>query len=265
MGSPDAGLYVSISGLVALHLCPVYSYKVHGMGLNTFFDKHTRLAACAPGLIACLYCTPLALHYQSTLLAYMATMAICHCLGFSVLIFPFCYCIGWRDKDTMICSASTGAVLLTTYTAAKIMRVLPVEAQLFESPISVMGCIMMFLCLLIVCNLHYDYRRGAPISQRYCQANVVFLLTAMVCVYVGNVFVMTGLANTATVFLVMWCLEKYAELHFELKFNVWIFILFISAFMYKAALWLHTNPAFVASLFSSFSPDADAQVTPLLF
>ena len=86
----------------------------------------------------------------------------------------------------------------------------------------------------------------------YIRRNVIFLLCALIAIYIGNVFQMNGLANTATTFLVLWMLEKYCEIHFELKLNIWVLILLLSGVMYKLALWLHANPAFVASLFTGF-------------
>jgi len=260
--NPTAGLYVTISGLVALHSCPYYSLMIHGQRLGSLFASHPQLMACIPGLVLFLFSTPMALRFQSSLLAYISVMGLCQCIGFSVLVYPFCYCIGWRDGDSMVRSASTAALVLTGFVTAKIGGMVPEGGKVFQSPVSVMGSILLFLCLLIMSNLGY---RGNWIKNDwglYLRRNVIFLACATLAISVGNVFVLTGLANTAVTFLVLWVLDKYCEFHFQMGWNIWIWVLLMSAGMYQAALWLHTNPAFVASLFSGFNHDADAEVVP---
>ena len=56
-----------------------------------------------------------------------------------------------------------------------------------------------------------------------------------------------GLRNVSITFFVLYVLEKYVELHQELRWNGWVLILLISTAMYKAALWLHRNPVFVVN------------------
>ena len=60
-----------------------------------------------------------------------------------------------------------------------------------------------------------------------------------------------GLANTAVTFTALWLMEKYCELHMELRWNGWLLLLLTSLGAYKSALWLHANPSFVASMFGS--------------
>ena len=251
---PESGMYVTISGLVALIACPVYSYYLHGQEFNEWIESNINLFGCT---IVCALVCPMALHFQSVLLAYLATAAFWHCLGFTIIIEPFCYCIGWKDEDIMLRCASTSGTLLQVFTAAKITRALPPSIGCFESPVAVLGSVMLFLCLLCMSCLYYpDNRtRGGSVTSEgafYIRRNVIFLLCALIAIYIGNVFQMNGLANTATTFLVLWMLEKYCEIHFELKLNIWVLILLLSGVMYKLALWLHANPAFVASLFTGF-------------
>ena len=58
-----------------------------------------------------------------------------------------------------------------------------------------------------------------------------------------------GLTNTAVTFGVLWALEKYTELHQEQGWNGWLLVLCVSLAVYRASLWLHDRPEFVASLF----------------
>ena len=77
---------------------------------------------------------------------------------------------------------------------------------------------------------------------------VVCLLAGMLA---GNLEGMPGLTNTATTFAVLWLMEKYCELHFEMKWNTWLLVLALSTAVYNCALCLHLRPEFVASLFAN--------------
>jgi len=244
----DAGMYVCISGLVALHLCAMYSFQLHGRRLEAYFRRaNWGVHEMVPGVVVFAFCTPMALQYSSTLIAYAATAAICTSLGFGFCILPFCYVIGWQDRSGMVRSAATAATVLSVYSIACIMQVDPAIVAPFQSPVSVLGSVNLFLCLLIMSSYYYERTRG---GGDYLRRNGTFLAAAMAAMYVGQVFGLTGMANTATTFFVLWVLEKYSELHFENNWNMWVFVLLSSGVMYKSALWLHANPAFVVSLFS---------------
>jgi len=67
----------------------------------------------------------------------------------------------------------------------------------------------------------------------------------------GSMLGLPGMFNTGVTFTVLYVMEKYIELHYEMKWNAWFLMLLISATMYKASLWLHRNPDFVKSLFEA--------------
>jgi len=157
----------------------------------------------------------------------------------------------------MVRSAATAAMVLAAFGSARVMHVDPVILQPFQSPVSVLGSIMLFLCLLIMSNSHYRHRdeyrgySGGAQWGDYIRRNLVFLACAMLGIYVGSVYGLGGMANTATTFLVLWGLEKYCDFHTRNRWNMWVLALLGSALMYKLALWLHANPNFVVSLFNS--------------
>lgn len=114
----------------------------------------------------------------------------------------------------------------------------------FDSPLSVVGSLTLYLALLILSSLYYDRRNG-----RYTQLNALTAAALLLGAGTGWVCGARGLANTASAFILLWLMEKYAELHMEARWNGWLLLLLASLCAYKGALWLHANPAFVASMF----------------
>ena len=68
----------------------------------------------------------------------------------------------------------------------------------------------------------------------------------------GHILGLPGLANTASTFGVLWAMAKYSEVHVEAGWSGWVLLLLCSTAAYRAALYLHLHPGFVASVFSGF-------------
>merc|ERR1711981_1415633 len=92
----------------------------------------------------------MALHYHSTLLAYLAVVCGYATLGFSVACFGLCWCIGFNSEEGIErCLGASGLTLLAVLVRPG-MQLGP-----FASPITVFGGIVGFLALLIVSSKWY--------------------------------------------------------------------------------------------------------------
>merc|ERR1712216_941853 len=222
--SPDSGMFVSITGLVGLLGCVAYSFNLDYNAHRQQDDSNPirawiasmehetpewfqSLVVVLPGTLAFTICAPLALHFKSTLIAYLATMGLCQALGFSFFVYPFCYVVGFENERTMLQAGGASFMVLVIWGVARIMG-MPMDLLTpFQSPVSVFGSIMLFFTLLIMSNLYYqDYPYSAGFN--YFRRNGVFLLIAMVSIGVGHMYGMAGMANTGTTFLVLWVIEK---------------------------------------------------------
>ena len=71
----------------------------------------------------------------------------------------------------------------------------------------------------------------------------------VIAIYIGNVYGMMGMANTATVYAVLYGFEKFNEVYFYMVKDVWVYIFGLSFIAYQMALWVHMHPEFIVSLF----------------
>jgi len=76
------------------------------------------------------------------------------------------------------------------------------------------------------------------------------IIALLVGSFVGLIYNIEGMSNTALTFLVFYVIEKYTEFHFDHEYNGWVFVFIISVVAYKCALWLHHHPEFIVSMFS---------------
>lgn len=240
------GSYIAVTSL-ALALGPCYAYSTFLWATrlqSSDRDAFIRITSCW----AAVTLAPVAHAYQSTLLAYLSVFALYSALGFSVACYGLCWCIGFTSKRAVERVVATSALTLVIGLSLRELGprfALSREALgVFSSPLAVVGSLTLYLGLLITSSLYYDRRSG-----RYLARNMLTLGALLAGAAAGFVSGQEGLANTACTFVVLWTAEKYGELHCEAKWNGWVLLLVMSIATYRAALWMHDHPAFVASMF----------------
>jgi len=245
---PEAAVFVAAtSAALALGPCFGYSSALWAAKLK----GGDREALCSlVSAWACATLTPLALAHASPLLAYLATFAAYSALGFSVGCRGLCWVVGFHSKRAVERVCATSALLLASHLAVREARGRAALGP-FDSPLSVVGALTLYLALLIVSSLYYERGRRAEKRTRYALLNLATMAALLLGAAGGWVCGVPGLANTATTFTVLWLVEKYAELHLEARWNGWFLLLLLSLSAYKGALWMHDHPAFVASMFGS--------------
>jgi len=259
------GLYVSFTGLVFLVPAFCYSSLTHASKLvkELGAQRETKdLVRVLASFWVALTAAPIAIHYQSVFLAYVTVFALYSALGFSVACCGLCYFVGFSDKHATVRVAVTSACSLTIYSCMRVLESYHFDLggidsegntyhtewlAPFVSPLTVMGALTLYLALLILSSRWYE-SHTATLQYR----NMLMIAALVAGLFAGNTFGMQGLANTATTFLVMFIVEKYVEVHVEKHWNVWVMVLLLSLAMYKAALYLHLHPDFVASIFAGF-------------
>jgi len=246
------GEFVAISGLVASLAASKYTYYLHGQVVARVllkeykFDVGSLMFLCS-GLLF----VPVAILHQSKLIGFASVGSLLAALGFSGAMYPFCYCIGWNSEDSMLRTAAASGLGVGAFAFAK---VLGAEAEVlapFAPGISVLGGLSHYLALLIRSNKWYKQYGTRDSPKLYYWYNCCMAASLGISQAVGRIYGLKGLANTSTTFLVLWMLEKSAELTDALNVSGWYVLLGGSIVTYYSALWLHANPSFVVSLFQS--------------
>eukprot|EP01060_Flectonema_neradi_P001733 TRINITY_DN11063_c0_g1_i3.p1 TRINITY_DN11063_c0_g1~~TRINITY_DN11063_c0_g1_i3.p1 ORF type:complete len:556 (+),score=59.45 TRINITY_DN11063_c0_g1_i3:1443-3110(+) len=239
----DAGKLISLSG-IALACLPGFGYStlLNGLKLLNTIDSDTRVQLYATYIAATL--TPLAIHRNSTLVGYFVVSALYVGLGLSGSAGNLCWCIGFKRKDALEITNALSALSVSSFAAMHIMGVNTRYLSPFRSAALVMGSITHFISALIIANKFFQRRRDYWKNQLRM---IVPLLCSLTVSYVGNI---PGLANTSTVFGSLYAVEKYIELHDELKWDGWVLVLLLSGLTYKTSLLAHQNPEFIAAIFA---------------
>mmetsp|Transcript_3588 Transcript_3588/g.10173 ORF Transcript_3588/g.10173 Transcript_3588/m.10173 type:complete len:701 (+) Transcript_3588:108-2210(+) len=262
--SRESGLYVALCG-VALAIGPCHAYSALSaswirrgpLAMPLSYADRESLTRLLSGWL-CASLAPLAVHFESKLLGYVAVFAAYSVLGFSVACHGLCWVVGFSSQRAMERVAATSALLLATFVGARELGVgwlgvPPAQAQQlaapFASAVAVVGALALHLALLITSSRYYSTPSNASRWHWYARHNALAAGVIALGVLCGTLGGSAGLANTSTVFGVIWLVEKYAELHLESGWHGWTLIFVLSLGLYRASLWLHDHPQFVASLF----------------
>ena len=235
----DSGLYVALTG--AILVIPAMSYSTMVWGIKESKQMHnvTLLQCLCLWLIACW--VPLALHFQSTLLGFGVVIAFFVAIGFDAGIGRLCIFIGFRGDKEIIRVCITSLILTSVFVFVRVCGIGTREQWApFSCALSTMGSNMLFLSLLILCQL------GKDITFY----NIVMGILLVLYTVIGFVVGLDSMKNTSLTHLVIWILESYTVFHFKSKFNGWVFLLLISTVLWKVSLFLHQNPQYIITMFT---------------
>jgi len=241
--SPTVGFYITLTALAMVAPALWMSTFLYGLHVvkHLSYDSRKQLAN---GYIA-LVCVPLAIYYNSLLLSFTATLTIYGILGFSTACYGLCYVVGFNSEDAMLRVAVTSFLLLSISTGIKMAWGNPWWMEAFRAPISIVGSLTLYLA----CLIYASYWSGHS-TKTWLKRQTPMVISLILGQVAGlTVLSQTGLSNTATVFMVMYILEKACDLHSHKKWNGWVLIFFLSCVGYYSALRLHANPEIVANMF----------------
>jgi hypothetical protein len=237
------GFFVALTGLLLSFPAAAYTTFLHGAPLGKRLLSPSFIGPVS-GVFAAACFFPWAIFYKSSLLAFLTILAIYAALGFSVLCFGLCWFIGFDSKHAMHRVAVTSAVLLAAFSGFRISGWEPAFVAIFGPAVQILGTCLLLLAILIMSSRINAHRR----AWFFWNGLMLVLLGALL--FIGNVFVMVGLTNSALTFAVLWLVEKYGEIHSEFGWNPWIAILLVSVLLWRIALFLHTHPGFVMAIFT---------------
>jgi hypothetical protein len=239
----ESGFYISLTGMALA--VPAYSYS---FALHSTYSFEDIKFISTFWFSTCLL--PLAVYYESSLLIWIIVMGYYSCIGFSFICTGLCYYIGFENKDAMARVCINSLILQILFIGSKILGITIPAVKLVQTPIITFSCILLSLALLIVSNVYYgdiELRSGKKLT--YGDKQLLMILNLIICIAVGSVYGIGGLANTGYVFFVLYIIEKYVETHIVCQWNLWGLFFISSVGLYYGALYLHRNPNLIISLF----------------
>lgn len=101
----DSGFYIALNGVFGAIPSLIYSYFLHcpyKPSKNFYIFYY---------LFACSFLVPIAIYYQSKLLAWLVIIILYSCIGFSFMVLGMCYLVGFEDEESMIRVSFSSVIL----------------------------------------------------------------------------------------------------------------------------------------------------------
>lgn len=196
-------------------------------------------------LFHALMLAPMAARLLSSLLGWFTVAACCGMLGFSVICGGLVTFIGFQSADVLArCLVVTGAANVLFFVLVAKDSV-PAWLEPFQSGVHTFAGPVHFLALLIASSGY------GPYPQHYVLMQLVMVATILGYLFVGGVFSLSGAQNVATVYTVLYLLEKSIEAEWLWGEAAWLALFCLSLCMWRASLFLKAHPGYLVPLLST--------------
>lgn len=232
----EAGLMVGLTGGMFMAPCWFYSTTLH---IKTSGGNENKFMMLTNGLLA-LALAPIAISHDSKLIGFIAVLAVYGAMGFMFCAFGFGFLIGFEGRVAAVRCLASSVLLVVLFTGLRIAGVESSYLRPFSTGAMCLGNVMFFLAMLILSN---TWR----VNKWYVAINAAMLGTLLLAMLIGNVYALPSMSNTATVFFVLWVMEKELEVRWGGFGIVVLFLNFVA--LYFIAHYLHTHPDLVMSVF----------------
>jgi hypothetical protein len=196
--SAEVAPYVGLTGCLLFGAAVLFTAKAH---------KSLNLGGAIVSATMCLAWSIAALSYGSSLLGFIAVAALMSAFGFSVLVMPLAYCIGFKDEASVGRGTAAAFAVLTAYVVTRALGADPSILRVFESGGLFLGSFVGYLGLLITSSRWYDGK-----NRNYVLFQIGTIVAGIAALLVGSVFGIGELQKIGGTFFVLYLVEKMIEI-----------------------------------------------------
>lgn len=150
-----------------------------------------------------------ALFYQSEVIGFIAVGAFMGMLGFSFIVVPGGYLIGFKDRDALMQATTAGFITLAAFVVLRVSGQYVPYIHVFEQGALWLGSFVGYLGLLIASSRWYGNRAIYPLMQ------VITIVLGMAAIAVGSLLGIPQLLGIGGTFFALYLIEKPFEIPAE--------------------------------------------------
>ena len=229
--------YITLSACLGLIGALGFSYGQHKSFYRQLKEKIGIDAFSLDTLLLFLVWSAVAIVYQNVLIGFLAIIALEAFCGFSIVVMPLTYFIGFRHRDAIARTMLISLILLIAELTVKISDTNLPYFDIFAPGMRFMGTFVYFLGLLIVSSKWY-YSKN---SGRYLLMQGLTIVSGIIAFYIGSVWQISQLQGIGGTLFVLYILEKYFELPWSRKTFAWA-ALGLSLLLYGCAWLISSYP-----------------------
>lgn len=226
--SADVAPYVGLTGCLLFGAALLFTAKAH---------QSLKLGGAGVSAILFVAWTAAAVVYGSPMLGFIAVAALLSALGFSVIVSPLCYCIGFKDNAALGKATSAAFVMLALAVGIRVAKARVPALATFEDGALFLGSFVGYLGLLIASSRWYDGK-----DRNYVLFQVVTIVAGIAALFVGSVFGIGELQKIGGTFFVLYLTEKMIEIPAKSARGYAAVGLVASAVIFGFSMYVKSNP-----------------------
>jgi hypothetical protein len=220
--------YVGLTGCLLFGAAVLFTAKAH---------KGLKLGGAGASAIMCIAWSVAAVAYGSGIIGFIAVAALMSALGFSVLVTPLTYCIGFEDEAAVGRATSAAFAVLVAFVCVRAFGLDASFLGVFETGALFLGSFVGYLGLLIASSRWYDGR-----GRNYVLFQVVTVVAGIAALFVGSVFGIGELQKIGGTFFVLYGVEKILEIPAKSARGYAAVGLLVSAAVFGFCMYVKSDP-----------------------
>lgn len=193
----------------------------------------------------------------SSIIGYFAVATLVAALGFSVVVLPGVYVLGYNEDNALVRTTIACFLLLGAGVVHTLIGKTVPHLALFAEGIWLVAGIVGYLGLLIITNRWFWSQSGSRSSKKsgverqklgYWMSQIVMVAACGLGLWFGSIYHVTEVQKIAGTFLVLWALEK----PFEIKAESAVYYAATGTVVFGLLYWLctatATRPSFISFL-----------------
>lgn len=210
------------------------SAKLHGIAPNP-----TRYA-----FLLTVVTATAAYFYGEHVTGFMAVMAFMAFVGFSVVVTPLSYAMGFHNDEDLNRAGGTGLLITIFLVLERIYAPQGiVHLDVFRTGMLWLGPFVFAIAVLITANRWYAAEHG----RNYIGMQIVAVAAFTLLITAGSLLHIDALLNVGTAFLILYVLEKPTEVRHESAVSLAITGLVLSSVIGAGVYWAQSHAEVVAA------------------
>lgn len=235
----NLGEWIALPGCLGYVGALSYTQFLHKSVLEQFFTR-TRIDLFRLSLLyLCLFWSVVAIIYHSSMIGFLAVIALEAFLGFVVVVFPLHYMLGFTDQPSTLRATAASFVLLSFYLIVRIFQIQLPYFSVFAPGLVFMGAFVYYIGLLILSSRYNQHAN----FWKYLGFQALTICSGIAALFVGSFWQFSTLQAIGGTFFFLYLLEKYFELPWQQKQWAWA-TLGLAIILYSTSLVAKQYPQY---------------------
>ncbi|HLO83805.1 MAG TPA: hypothetical protein VK203_02165 [Nostocaceae cyanobacterium] len=213
----DISEFIALPGCLGLVGALAFTEVLHQETLNNFYEQNKIDRTSVYPLILFIIWSAVAVIYHSAIIGFIAILALEVFLGFSVLVMPLCYFIGFQDREVIPVATAASFFLMAFYLAVKLTKTDISYLNVFTTGALFLGTFVYFIGLLILSSKWHGHKS----KWHYAGLQLLTIVSGVAAIFIGSVWQVSQLNGIGGTFFFLYLLEKYWELPWKKEQWAW--------------------------------------------